>query len=251
MMKPFMITISCLGLLTLAGCNATPDTTMTTKDNSSMEVNSNQTIANQENANTNDAQSNPLAISSTNPQSLLYDIKKQDDTWSLLTNKAFGYQLQIPNKSLVSMGNSMEDVTVIANNNASLLWVVRRSEEQTLPQGATPYDQAMGHPWALLAERGGRDESKEDFLTRFIQKRYGSDCSLDSITPTKNSTTYDARVMGSGPEGNCFMNYIYHIKYNSLTHTAVAWDIGQDTSFPDALGNGYDQDMAQSFHFTE
>lgn len=117
-------------------------------------------------------------------------------------------------------------------------------------------DPYSGPSWTVTS-RDIKDEQND--LDALIKSTYGSGCGFEGLDPTSQSNTFD--VLIDIPEdpiaGDCFVNYITYMKYNSELKKLVQWSIGQDFNFarpPQSESyptDGYDIDMANSFKFID
>jgi hypothetical protein len=79
-----------------------------------------------------------------------------------------------------------------------------------------------------------RDVKNQDELKQFIKDEFGSGC---KINPDNNGVAAnEIRLIGSGPEGNCYLNFGYKILYEQEKNKAVAMNLGQDCT----IDNGND-----------
>ncbi len=91
-------------------------------------------------------------------------------------------------------------------------------------------------------------------LESFIKQRFGSGCSIDTMTATAdNSKVYDLKIKGDGldlGETKCPINYLYVLKYVPDIGMAYTYDLGQAYTFPKTAdgSQNYDEEMTKSFH---
>ena len=109
---------------------------------------------------------------------------------------------------------------------------------------------ALQNVWHFVARTVNNDFELENF----IKEKYGSACRLGDKEPTNQAGVYNVRVLSDGNDSStseCFMNFIYFIKYHPENNIAISWDIGQSYSFfaDDKFNNSYDQVMLESFEF--
>lgn len=166
-----------------------------------------------------------------------------DDEWNLYRNHEYGYSLKVPKKSKLSCSQEQEMVEV----------KVLKEDEISYPTTVYEYDYSndcqkndinkipedRGVTWRIYT----RDVNDEAALEAFAQEMYGESCTIDEIDDQGSVT-----INTSGPEGECFINYITSFKYDAESGRAYSFDIGQDSTFYSDSGD-YDMAMAESFKF--
>lgn len=203
-----------------------------------------------------------------------------DDTWNLYTNHRLGFSLKVPKYSIGHKAGCAWDnnsyhrkyaivpITVIDDANGA--YIVPAFEFQLLGEnvdssGRSSYSdcrrvdttlsslqlESSRRNWHFIADTVANDEE----LTRFIQSRFGSACSIGSTQPDPhNPGTYRINVKGDDKdpgESECFINYVYDIRYTPGRHQIIAWNYGQNISFFDDQGNFFDGIMQDSFRIID
>ena len=205
-----------------------------------------------------------------------------DSEWVLYKNTKFGYAMEFP-KNAVSFAGDCEYST--KNGDHSYRPVFKSVPLQILEADESAYVTAQYY-YKLTGETvdAGRhyytacDETNIDITTvttadktsymspllvifanvvdgdagleKFIQDNYGTDCKLGSKTDMGNYTAVAIAGISTDETKNCFVNYMYTIRYNPQTNVVVAWNLGQACNFPyPTQDKCQDQTMADSFKF--
>lgn len=96
----------------------------------------------------------------------------------------------------------------------------------------------------------------DEQLTRFIQQKYGSGCSIGGKGETSTAGEYDVTLAGDGQDlatTKCPVNYVAKVKYSAVSTHAVAWNVGQDCTLTSRMDAAYFAEcnaIAESFAFT-
>lgn len=155
-------------------------------------------------------------------------------------NEKHGFSLQIPVWSGVQVYEYGDIVYIGSDENP------QKPEEQTKLLGKEADTiKVRGIPWAILI----RDIADESELEKFIQERYGTSCKLGTNIATGTEDFSDVSILTGEPESDCFLNFIYAVKYDSRLKKVAIWDIGQDFRFRTKEGNPLDEEMRKSFKF--
>ncbi|MEI7511354.1 MAG: S-layer homology domain-containing protein [Candidatus Peregrinibacteria bacterium] len=115
-------------------------------------------------------------------------------------------------------------------------------------QWVNTYDAGYLQGWEMNI---GNDISDKEKLITFLRPLYGKSCTLAPQMKDLGNKMYDVILEGTGPDGDCFLNYAYAIRYTpNFGGKVVAWDLGQDRVFA-KNNNTLDKIMVDSFKFSE
>jgi len=181
-----------------------------------------------------------------------------DSEWVLYKNTKFGYAMEFP-KNAVSFAGDCEYST--KNGDHSYRPVFKSVPLQILEADESAYVTAQYY-YKLTGETVDASYMSpllvifanvvdgDAGLEKFIQDNYGTDCKLGSKTDMGNYTAVAIAGISTDETKNCFVNYMYTIRYNPQTNVVVAWNLGQACNFPyPTQDKCQDQTMADSFKF--
>lgn len=100
--------------------------------------------------------------------------------------------------------------------------------------------------WHIVSQKVVGDAE----LTAFIQAQFQPACQLGEKTVSTQPGVFDVKVLGDGKEpgeSECFLNYMYVVKYSPEKQRVWKWDLGQAFTFYEAGNEEYDSEMKNSF----
>ncbi len=106
------------------------------------------------------------------------------------------------------------------------------------------------------------DATSDADLQKIVDSRFGPDrCLVAGTRLSAQAGVYDVLLKDKipppreddEPDGSCWINWVFHMKYSPSLHRAAMWDIGQDARFPykgcSDLICSADFPMSNSFRF--
>jgi uncharacterized lipoprotein YehR (DUF1307 family) len=165
-------------------------------------------------------------------------------------NEKLGIEIKVPQLASNNGGPNIDKVTVIESDD-SIVWITIKNDnqleasKQQLSDSVSDYKKVSGIPWAILVKKVKNDVDLEEF----IQMRYGKACKLKSKQLSTQPGILNVDIEGSGPESDCFLNFVKKVKYSPEKELVAAWDIGQAPKFFDKNEMALDELMSSSFKF--
>lgn len=221
------------------------------------------------------AQNLPTAvptIAAPTPTPVGPSLTSVDVIWNLYTNSNLGFSIKIPKISTGGAPCTFENnsyrpatgpvpVKVFEEPNGVYLAHEYRYEltGETIEGGIHNFsgcekaDNTLAYlqsesprTWHIVSQSITSDAQ----LTAFIKAQFQPACNLGEKTVSTQPGVFDVKVLGDGKEpgeSECWLNYMYVLKYSPEKQRAWKWDLGQAVTFYGEGNEEYDSEMKNSF----
>jgi len=99
--------------------------------------------------------------------------------------------------------------------------------------------------WHIISEKVTNNQE----LLAFVKKNFQPGCEIAGKKPSSQTGVFDVEVKDERPPetSECFLNYMYVLRYIPEKGVAFTWDMGQEVKFYSDNNASYDGEMLKSF----
>lgn len=194
-----------------------------------------------------------------------------DEFWNKYTNYTLGFSINIPKHisgyEACNFGTYVDkELKVYENQNTVYIspseTTIRQSQTEKCSVIPTTINTFNTYKESEFVSKYikmviNNNLSSEAEIESFIQKEYGSACTIGDITELENGNvtiSINAHRNDDGPNPNCLISYAYTILYNESYNSAITWITGHEPFFQvqDPTTNkwsAYDEQVMESIVF--